>query len=43
MEPPMTDLIVFLRTMGEGLAVLCFFGSLPVMAFLVWLILPRRG
>lgn len=38
----MTDLLVFLRTMGEGFAFLAIVGILPVMAFLVWLILPRR-
>ena len=42
MEAPMTDLIAFLRTMGEGFAVIAIVGIIPVMAFLVWLILPRR-
>ena len=39
----MHDLLIFLRAMGDGFAFLAVVGIIPVLAFLVWLVLPSRG
>lgn len=43
MSEDLVAMLRFLRVLGELLGAIGFWGSLPIFALLIWMVLPRRG